>query len=142
MLCEENECTGCAACVSACPQKCIALNRTKFGWQVARINIKECTECLICDKVCPQISFTNYMKPKKCYAAYTELKDERLDSASGGVAHIFYKNFLSQKSNTIVFGVEWDSDIQANLAYTQNLSEISFFKVRNMFKLIVLLVMT
>ena len=42
-----DECIGCAACSSACPQEAIAVE------DVATVNADECIECGICVSECP-----------------------------------------------------------------------------------------
>lgn len=49
-------CTGCGACFSKCPQKCISFKEDKLGNIYPFIDEAACVNCRQCEKVCPQIT--------------------------------------------------------------------------------------
>lgn len=45
-------CTGCGACVAACPVKCITLKKNMEGFRVPEIDTSKCINCGKCKSVC------------------------------------------------------------------------------------------
>ena len=60
----ENLCKGCELCVNACPQKIIALDKSKInvkGYHPAALTAPEkCVGCKACAIMCPDIAITVY----------------------------------------------------------------------------------
>lgn len=48
-------CTGCAACVDACPQQILTISDGTAGID---FNVGECTFCMDCEEACPEPVFT------------------------------------------------------------------------------------
>jgi Na+-translocating ferredoxin:NAD+ oxidoreductase RNF subunit RnfB len=46
---DQDNCTGCEACVEECPVDAISMN----GDTIAEINEDECTDCEACVEICP-----------------------------------------------------------------------------------------
>ena len=63
MLASENECTGCMACINACPNNCIIINKDKYGFLYPQIDKEDCIGCGKCDRSCPVLS--NVLKHKQ-----------------------------------------------------------------------------
>lgn len=127
MVCEENKCCGCGACVSICPKKCIELKPNKLGVILPIINKEDCINCRLCDKTCPKIGENNLDYPQKCYAAYLKDNENRLDCASGGVATAMYEKFL-EEPNSYIVGVSWDEHFNPVFKLTNNRNDIKLFK--------------
>ena len=49
----KDECCGCAACETICPQKCIDMKRDNQGFLYPEMNSEKCIKCFLCIKVCP-----------------------------------------------------------------------------------------
>ena len=49
----KNECCGCTACYSICPQKAIFMSEDEEGFKYPYINRKKCIGCKMCIRVCP-----------------------------------------------------------------------------------------
>ena len=99
-------CTGCATCISLCPEKAIELIKDEDrGIYVPRVLEERCNDCGICYKVCPghevdfkqlnleifgkehgdkleDIMINNYIN---CYVGYSIDYNIRYNSSSGGV---------------------------------------------------------
>lgn len=85
-LAEINQCTGCWACVSACPKQCIRMERDSAGFPHPAADYTQCVHCGLCEKICPVL---NKPEPHSgtpvAYAAYSRDKVTRLESSSGGI---------------------------------------------------------
>ena len=70
-----NQCTGCGACYSVCPKKCISMNANEEGFIYPDAS-EACINCGMCSRVCP---INKPVKPsdytKKVYAAVTNKKN-------------------------------------------------------------------
>lgn len=49
----KDECCGCRACYSICPQKAISMKTDKEGFEYPVIDTQTCVKCLLCITVCP-----------------------------------------------------------------------------------------
>ena len=54
IICRENECTGCNACVNVCPKNAISTKKVLSGYFFMEIDGQKCINCGKCEKVCPQ----------------------------------------------------------------------------------------
>lgn len=126
-VCDKKVCTGCGACVNVCPNKCIELKVDKYGATYPFIDSNICTSCGLCKKVCVQNNPIPKSLPIKTYASYLKDFNERLDSASGGVAKSLYMNWLKQNDAYIV-GVYFNDLGKAKFLITNNLDDISKFQ--------------
>lgn len=91
-ICEKNKCTGCMACMNACPKGSISMQYDDT-YELHPIISDGCVSCGKCRMVCP-INNTDKNKQvsKICYAAYS-LKD-RDGTSSGGLATSISKYVL------------------------------------------------
>ncbi len=82
---KENQCTGCAACLNACPCGAIEMKKDKYGFCYPQINEK-CIECNLCEKVCSRRKeyVENNREIPKLYAAWSKQESVRFTSTSGG----------------------------------------------------------
>lgn len=46
-------CTGCSACMNACPVDCIAMVQDPYGCEYPLVNVGACIQCGKCERVCP-----------------------------------------------------------------------------------------
>lgn len=49
-ICDESQCTGCAACANRCPKQCIEMQPDPYGYIHPIIQYSECIECKLCIK--------------------------------------------------------------------------------------------
>lgn len=94
-ICPENSCTGCFACMNACPSNAISVGLNESGATVPVIDKRKCIKCGLCMKTCPSNFPVLLSEPEKCYAAQRPEKQEREMSASGGVASALAEFFIS-----------------------------------------------
>ena len=108
-ICPEDKCTGCFACVNACPKQCISMQEDNLGALHPVIDQTKCIDCGMCVKTCPVNREIDFKSPLKCYAAWRTDGKARLDSASGGIGALF-SEFVVGKGGA-VFGTAYDSDM-------------------------------
>ena len=101
-------CTGCLACVQACPKKVIRMGKDGEGFYVPQIEKSQCLHCNLCERTCPQLT---PVAQHTCLAAYAArcLDDLLLSrSASGGLFAALARHTLS--GGGVVFGARMDAE--------------------------------
>ncbi len=104
---EKKYCTGCSACYSVCPVKCITMEKDEEGF-LYPIASDECIHCGKCEKICP-VAEAEAMKQsfqQKAYCVLTKDKEIWKRSASGGAFSEICKAFGD--NDTIISGAAWD----------------------------------
>ena len=83
---DKTKCSGCTACASACPRKCIAMQPDHEGFLYPVVNIQQCIDCGLCNRVCP-IENPMAVKEQKLetYAVRSKDKTVLKNSTSGGM---------------------------------------------------------
>lgn len=119
-------CTGCFACVQACPKKCITMKYDNMGNSYPVIENAYCIECGNCTKVCPEKNQITYKPSIQAYAAWSLNKDCRKKSASGGIAAEFYE--FAVANNYIICGVEYQKDFHVMHSLTKDKAKIEKFQ--------------
>jgi len=102
----KENCTGCGACYSVCPKKCITMVADEEGFLYPSAS-DACVSCGLCETVCPA---PEYRPPTtdtpKVYAAVSRDKDIWLRSASGGAFSEICLSWADQ--DTLIVGAAWD----------------------------------
>lgn len=99
-ICNEKECTGCAACANVCPKNCILMVEDKDGFYYPVIDEEKCILCGACSKVCPN----NKTFPKNeasFFMAIHKDKDVLRRSSSGG-AFTALANLILQRNGVVI----------------------------------------
>ena len=104
---DKKECSGCTACLSACPQQCILMQADEEGFFYPVIDKAVCIECGLCEKVCPfdKPVYTGSVTPQ-VHATYLKDEGQRVQSTSGGVFYAVAKWVIEQGG--IVYGAAFD----------------------------------
>lgn len=110
---EKSKCSGCFACVSKCPQKCIGMLCDNEGFWYPNVNKDTCISCGICEKICPVLKteIKDNDEPLKCYAAFNNDIETQENSSSGGVFSLIAEKILSEGG--VVFGAAFTEDFKA-----------------------------
>ena len=122
---EKSKCSGCHACFSVCPQKCIQMKSDEEGFLYPVVDTQKCIECGVCEKVCPIISKPikkNINESVVAYAAYTKNDEIRKNSSSGGIFSEFAVSVLN--NGGIVFGAAFNENWQVVHTYIDDVSQL------------------
>lgn len=120
---DKKECSGCTACVHACPKHCIVMKQDEEGFYYPEIDKLSCSKCRICENVCPftEPKYENSEKPE-IYASYVKDVSQRQKSSSGG---LFYAiaNWVIMKGG-IVYGAAFDDKFKLIHIGVDNLKDL------------------
>lgn len=100
-ICDLERCTGCSACMNACPSHSIQMVEGKIGHIYPQI-LESCIECGRCIKLCPVNKEVDLRTPQKTFAAWAKDKHEHATSTSGGMAAVLTNSYL--ENGGIVYG--------------------------------------
>ncbi len=110
-LATKEYCTGCTACVSACPKGCISMIADENGFLCPVVDENCCVACGLCERTCPIVSPLKMVEHEpKAYAAYSADESMRIESSSGGVFTEIAKAVLSEGG--IVFGAAYNEQFE------------------------------
>lgn len=102
---DHHSCTGCGACVQACPHQAMRMCADAEGFLYPRIDRARCTRCGLCRRICP----VDRALPKPwqtAEAGYCTQEDLREASSSGGIFSILAERVLERDG--IVWGAAFD----------------------------------
>ncbi len=105
-------CCGCSACVAACTQKCIEMQRDKEGfYRPFLINADNCINCGLCSKVCPVLNQKEQVKKvDRGYIVQHNDESVRMESTSGGAFSAIASSVIHDSG--IVYGAAYDANLQ------------------------------
>lgn len=107
---DKNKCTGCAACANACPRKAIEMVKDELGFYYPKF-LPNCVNCGICKRVCDG-RLENGIKSSslpRVFAAWSNDRQIRFNSTSGGIFSEIAKNVLSEGGKA--FGAMFNKDM-------------------------------
>ena len=81
-LADRSVCTGCGACMQACPKQAIRMEEDREGFPTPAISQELCVECGLCQKVCPAIQMPQTQPVSAAYAAQILDNIKALDNCS------------------------------------------------------------
>lgn len=113
MICNYQDCFGCAACVDICPKTAVKMEIDTGFWRPV-IDETKCIHCELCKKICPTLILINnkqtHYRESKCYAGWSKNLNRHFHSASGGLASELSEAVLNK--NGVVAGVCYDNQMR------------------------------
>lgn len=110
ILDKESRCVGCGLCADVCPQKCITMSATR-GFLYPVIDESACVSCGRCKASCPVLKERVSVEPKECYAVADARRENRIKSASGGLAGLLMEEAVARGGS--YSGVRLDENLDA-----------------------------
>lgn len=137
----KQDCCGCTACISICPNKCITMEQDSEGFLYPFVNKDACCDCHLCEKKCPVIgkekkvavigedkhetnrkALNGLVSVPQAYVCFNNDGTIRENSTSGGVFSVL-SEYVLQK-NGIVCGVVIDDEHKIVHAFAENNKEV------------------
>ncbi len=123
---DKSKCCGCAACVVACPVKCISFNEDEQGFLYPNVDLTTCINCHLCEKVCPFLNDSPAKKPVKVYSAKNQDQQVRFSSSSGGIFTAIAEYIITNEG--VVFGARFNDNWEIIHGYTETKEGINEFR--------------
>ena len=102
----KSQCTGCFACMNACPVNAITLPENREGFYFPRINYSVCINCGQCDSICPVLNVTQLQTAKRTWYGWAKDDVLRKSSSSGGVFGLLANGIIQQGG--VVYGAAFN----------------------------------
>lgn len=126
-LVNKADCSGCGACVCACPKKCLLMKSDSEGFYYPHIDDKSCIDCGKCLSVCAVKS-----KPKinsygrRVFIVQHKNDKIRRESTSGGAFTAIAEYII--KNGGIVFGAGMNENFRVCHMPAYNLEQLALFR--------------
>lgn len=120
-ICNSGECTGCATCVSECPQNAISMRLDTCGFWRPIVDQKLCIGCNRCNNICPINKGPELKGPTSAYA-FQNFNDIRFNSTSGGFFNALASKIIEEGG--IVCGAAFDSDMVLRHRFVDKLEDL------------------
>lgn len=95
-ICLQDKCTGCWACVNACPKSCISMVEGELFHLFPAIDQSRCVDCGLCVKTCPANHPVAKEMPLNTYASLAKDATEYKTSTSGGAAAVLTRKAIAE----------------------------------------------
>lgn len=126
---DKRNCTGCGACVNACPRRIITKEEDDDGFVYPKIKVEDCIECHLCEKSCPMLKdklaiSKEYAEYPQFYAGQLKSKEDLLEVSSGGAFWAFSQTIIDRDG--IVYGA-----VQEDVDLINHVRAVNFDEIRN-----------
>lgn len=137
----KQDCCGCTACASSCPNHCITMEKDAEGFFYPIVDKSLCLDCRLCEKKCPVIgkekivaainedkqetnrkSLLGVAQLPQAYACFNNNDQIRERSTSGGVFTALAQYVIENKG--VVCGVIIDDTYKVVHSFAENLDEL------------------
>lgn len=121
-ICNTDLCTGCSACMNACPKDAITMTEQgTYGNIFPTIDQDKCIDCGLCTKICPVNKPVTLNLPIKAFAAISKEKDDLMSSSSGAASSVMASHILANRG--CVYGCVQESYSDISHRRIDNLDE-------------------
>lgn len=93
-ICSKDLCTGCGACANICSHLAISMLENSLGYIYPSIDTEKCVDCRLCVDTCPVNHPILPKDPLHAYAVYSQNKNDRDTSTSGGASSVMISHIL------------------------------------------------
>ena len=117
-------CTGCSACLAACPANAITLKPDAWGYYRSAVNYEACINCGKCKQTCPALKLPENSNTKSpdCYEFISSDEEILRHSSSGGVFTTMAKEILAKGG--VVVGAAWTEDLTVEHVFVSREDEL------------------
>lgn len=124
---DKRHCSGCTACASICPPKCIQMKPDEEGFTYPNVNMEQCINCGLCSAVCPiQNPVAERKKVQDAYLVQHKDEAVRSDSSAGGAFTAIAMVVL--KKGGVVFGAAYDEEFNVHHTYVEAIEGLKKFR--------------
>lgn len=123
---DKKDCTGCHACASVCPRKCITMRADEEGFLYPDLDVGVCIRCGACLRVCPVLHPYEVCRPLKVCASRHTCKEIRMQSSSGGVFTRLAEEII--RKGGVVFGARYDDCWKVMHTWADTMEGIACFR--------------
>ena len=111
---DKQNCTGCGACINACPLHIIEMEEDTEGFVYPKIDKQACIDCHICEKSCPMLKdkrelSKGYPDYPQFYAGQLTNKEDLQEVSSGGAFWAFAQVVI-EKGGIVYGAIQEDVD--------------------------------
>lgn len=118
-----DDCTGCMACVDACPQQCISFSEDRDGFIIPSIQKETCVNCGLCERICPLVNHrVEAYDHRKCYIAYHKNEQIRNAGSSGSVFYALAEVVI--QNGGAVYGAAFDNTLQLHHMRATSMNDV------------------
>jgi coenzyme F420-reducing hydrogenase beta subunit len=111
----QEDCCGCGACRSICPENAIGMIRDEAGFAFPKVEKTKCVSCGLCERVCPHLNPPAERDSARtavpAYLYHSADGEAKLRSSSGGAFYELAKQTV--ENGGTVCGCVWDENFNA-----------------------------
>jgi coenzyme F420-reducing hydrogenase beta subunit len=128
IICDKEICTGCGACYSVCPTKCISMEYNSEGFLFPIVDDESCIKCYKCRETCPSLNLltnTNEGKPITI-GCWHKNEDTVKMSSSGGAFSAIAEYIFENKG--VVIGCTMDEILTPHHILVSNYNDLKLIR--------------
>lgn len=121
-FCPIEKCSGCGACMNACPRKAISMQEEQDGFLYPFFDLEKCVDCNACVNACPAQKELQGNVPNDVFLAWCNNEKLREKSSSGGIFAQIAAKILEKGG--IVFGAAYNEKMRVAHKYIESVEEL------------------